>query len=67
MSIYISIEYPLLNLHIHTYIQTYIEYILHYTYISTFKYILFKYKYIYNKGDLHGGKTTMLYLNLSGH
>ena len=22
---------------------------------------------IYNKGDLHGGKTTMLYLNLSGH
>ena len=21
----------------------------------------------YNKGDLHGGKTTMLYLNLSGH
>ena len=20
-----------------------------------------------NKGDLHGGKTTMLYLNLSGH
>ena len=24
-------------------------------------------KWIYNKGDLHGGKTTMLYLNLSGH
>ena len=23
-------------------------------------------EYIY-KGDLHGGKTTMLYLNLSGH
>ena len=23
--------------------------------------------YLYNKWNLHGGKTTMLYLNLSGH